>query len=314
MLAVMVLPLTVACGDDDDETNNNVSVIVREDGTTNNGSIFSSIDDKNFYLDYIKYSVEDGHLAVSGYDKLGFKGVAKIVSKITYKGNTYEVLSIKGYLDTWRDGAFNGCKELISIDIPNCVTSIGESAFQGCTGLTSITIPNSVTSIGESAFHGCTGIEKITVLIGNTKYDSRDNCNAIIEKETNTMIVGCKKTTIPNSVTSIGGYAFSGCTGLTSITIPNSVTSIGDYAFYNCTGLTSVKIGNSVTSIGDYAFKGCSNITAIHCLATTPPSSNGYYIFGDSIYSTATLYVPKGSLDAYKSADTWRWFENIVEE
>ena len=128
------------------------------------------------------------------------------------------------------------------------------------------------------------------------------------------MIVGCKKTTIPNSVTSIGGYAFSGCTGLTSITIPNSVTSIGYNAFSGCSNMNSITIGNSVTSIGNYAFEGCSNITAIHCLATTPPSTNGYYMFGDSIYSTATLYVPKGSLDAYKSADTWRWFENIVEE
>ena len=85
---------------------------------------------------------------------------------------------------------------------------------------------------------------------GNTKYDSRNNCNAIIETATNTLISGCKNTIIPNSVTSIGSHAFYRCTGLTSVTIPNSVTTIGNYAFYGCTGLTSVTIPNSVTSIG----------------------------------------------------------------
>ena len=235
-LFLMLLALPMAClfsacgGDDDSEDGNkgsNIVVVVKEDGTTSNGSIFSAIDDKNFYLDYIKYTVEEGHLVVSGYDKAGFKGIANIVSKITYKGNTYEVLSIGGHV-------FSYCTSLTSVTIGNSVTSIGFEAFYGCTSLTSITIPNSVTKIGDFAFSGCTGIEKIAVSRDNIKYDSRDNCNAIIEKETNTLIVGCKKTTIPNSVTSISRFAFYGCTGLTSITIPNSVTSIGDHAFHGC--------------------------------------------------------------------------------
>ena len=159
--------------------------------------------------------------------------------------------------------AFSGCSGLTSIEIPNSVTSIGTSAFSRCSGLTSIEIPNSVTSIGNSAFAGCSGLTSIHVDDNNPKYDSRNNCNAIIEKETNTLIAGCKNTHIPNSVTSIGASAFSGCSGLTSIEIPNSVTSIGDAAFFGCSGLTSIEIPNSVTSIGGGAFNGCSGLTSI---------------------------------------------------
>ena len=160
------------------------------------------------------------------------------------------------------DYAFEGCSGLTSVTIPNSVTSIGEIAFSGCSGLTSVTIPNSVTSIGYLAFGGCSGLESIIVESGNAVYDSRNNCNAIIETTTNILIAGCKNSTIPNSVTSIGG-AFAGCTGLTSVVIPNSVTSIGYCAFEGCSGLTSVTIPEGVTSIGSCAFEGCSGLTSV---------------------------------------------------
>ena len=161
------------------------------------------------------------------------------------------------------DWAFGDCTGLTSITIPNSVTSIGQDAFYHCTGLTGITIPDGVTSIHYSTFSVCTGLTSISVSDGNPSYDSRNDCNAIIETATNTLISGCKNTKIPDSVTSIGHAAFNSCTGLTGITIPDSVTSIGNSAFITCTGLTSVTIPDSVTSIGNDAFAWCTGLTSV---------------------------------------------------
>ena len=157
--------------------------------------------------------------------------------------------------------------------IPKGVTEIENDAFRGCTDLTSIEIPVGVTKIGDSAFYGCTGLTSIKVAEGNKAYDSRNNCNAIIERKTNTLISGCKSTVIPDSVTEIGGVAFSGCTGLTSIVIPKGVTKIGREAFYGCTGLKEVTLPVGVKKIYEYAFAGCDALETIY----VPAKKADYY-------------------------------------
>ena len=216
-------------------SNNNMSV------STLSASTYANTD--NYTAKLRKFEPKDGVTTVV---------IPKFIG-ISQESNKYAVTEL------YR--TFQGCTQLTSITIPNSVTSIGDYAFEECRGLTSITIPGSVASIGGGAFQSCWGLTSITVDGENKVYHSAGNC--LIKKDTNTLILGCKNSTIPGSVTSIGISAFAGCKGLTSITIPDSVTSIGGGAFQSCWGLTSITISSSVTSIGNNAFSLCSGLTSI---------------------------------------------------
>ena len=228
--------------------------------------------------------------------------------------------------------AFEGCSSLTNIVISESVTSIGSLAFNGCSSLTSIEIPSGITSIGVGAFNSCSSLANIIVDENNLYYDSRNDCNAIIETQSNTLLYGCVSTVIPESVTSIGGFAFSDCSSLTSITIPEGVTSIGNQAFYGCINLiniviskdvrlinyaafmgclnlTSIIIPRGITSIDTYAFYGCNSLTSFTCLATNPPT------LGSNAFNNmpGPIYVPAASVNSYKAANGWSNYASKIQ-
>ena len=217
------------------------------------------------------------------------------------------------------NGAFEFCTNLTNLTISEGVSSIGDGAFADCIYMTSVSISSSVTSIGDKAFSYCFNLASISIESGNPVYDSRSNCNAIIETATNKLITGCKNTIIPEDVTSISENAFAYSSGLTNVTIPESVTSIGDHAFYNCPELTSVAIPSSVTSIGDYAFH-CPSLTSVTSLIKDPFEIGSHvFVFtdwtgtGQEEFTIATLYVPAGTKEKYLATEGWNQFQNIVE-
>ena len=245
--------------DDRIQEKNVVSIIINAGITSMDSSAFENC----YNLTSITVDIENENYS-SENGILFNKDKTKIIRYSPGKSDSS--YTIPNSVTTIDFGAFECCNNLTSITIPNSVTYIYRDAFRYCNNLTSVTIPNSVTSIGDWAFDGCNNLTNITVDIENENYSSE---NGILFNKDKTELIcflsakSDSSYTIPNSVTSIGSYAFSGCNNLTSITIPNSVTSIGSYAFSDCYNLTSITIPNSVTSIDYDAFYRCTNLTSI---------------------------------------------------
>lgn len=237
-------------------------------------------DGKIIYYKYIKGHDElsvtyKGELYGSTYAN-EYVGDIVIPSTVTYNNRHYTVTTIGSE-------AFYGCP-VTSVKMPETIYSIGDHAFMGCTSLTSIEIPENVCSINFSqTFSRCPQLNSIIVDSRNKVYDSRNGCNAIIETASNSLIVGCKSTIIPISVTSIGSHAFDQCSSLTSITIPERVTAIYNDAFYGCSNLSSVTFPNGITMIGDRAFFECSNLSSVFF-------PNGITMIGDRAFEATPWY------------------------
>ena len=213
--------------------------------------------------------------------------------------------------------AFAGCEDLQSITLPSGLTDIYEWAFAECSALREIYIPQNVRNIQSGPFASCESLRKIVVDAANTVYDSREDCNGIIETSSNTLIAGIQATKIPNTVTTIGSYAYYNCRNLTSVNIPLSVTHIAKYAFGFNSSLSSITIPKSITSLENQAFyASClsSIISEIEepfaiPLMTFDPWGNKDTFFQQDV----TLYVPAGTKTLYEATEGWNKFQNIVE-
>ncbi len=250
---------------------------------------------------YYSYNSDGSSVSInSGYSE--YTGTVVIPETVTYNGKTYSVTSIGS-------DAFEYCSGLTSVTIPNSVTSIGAEAFYNCSGLTSVTIPNSVTSIGSSAFYKCSGLKKVivpnidlknwcSITFANSSANPLDYAHHLYSDE-NTEIT---KLVIPDGVTSIGEWAFQGCSGLTSVTIPNSVTCIGSEAFYN-TSIKSLTIGTNIQTMESKALRG---IDKVIWLSNTPPS--GYKNAEGTIN-----YVPNNSYSGLSGQKIYPFLSSMFE-
>lgn len=190
------------------------------------------------------------------------------------------------------------------------VTVLGNYAFFGCTNLSSIVIPSGVTKFEESTLACCVGLRSISVDPDNSVFDSRDNCNGIIETATNKLVVGCETTQIPDGITSIGYNAFGGQWGMKRVTLPQTLTTIDKGAFNDCISLPSITLPASVSSIGDGAFGGCGSLTSV-IVEREVPIEISEDVFPNR--ANASLFVPVGCKAAYEAADYWKEFKEIIE-
>lgn len=236
--------------------------------------------------------------------------------------------------------AFAECENLTTLLLPESLEIISRSALRG-TGLTSITIPKNVSLIEIDDFEpnfliNNTSLESIVVDKQNGYYDSRNDCNAIIESATGKLISGCKNTIIPSGIKEIGAEAFYGCHSLVTIDIPEGIERIGEFAFGWCTGLLDMTMPSSLVEIDGYAFaqcrnltmitipknvksfgkniiSGCNNIRSIHSLMMAPTAIDVETIFGNVCYRTV-LYVPKDAKEQYRAKEGWNRFKWITSE
>lgn len=267
--------------------------------------------------------LEDGTTLASDNDENNSNGgTVSIYLSPGERKTIYYELKDKTQLGTY---SFLECHELVSVTIPNSVTSIGQASFASCENLTGIEIPDSVIYIGEGAFDGTgwynnqpDGLVYAGKVIYKYKGTMPNNTSIVLEEGTKgiaeyTFWNGSSLTsiTIPNSVIEIGNYAFARNSSLTSITFGNGVISIGDHAFDSCSALSSVTIPSSVTSIGGSTFTDCTGLTSITCLATTPPTLGDTSTFYNT--NACPIYVPSGSVNAYKSATRWSEYSSRIQ-
>lgn len=230
--------------------------------------------------------------------------VTEIGSSAFVNCSSLKSMNIPSSVKSIGGSAFYGCNNLTSINIPLGITEIEFHTFSECSSLTSIDIPSSVTKIGEGAFKSCSGLTSVEIPSGVT----------VIGRQTFEDCYNLTSVNIPYGVTNIKTYAFKGCKSLKDINIPFSVNSIEGYTFADCSSLTSVNIPIDFYFLGPSAFENCTELTSIYMYSTEFLTIGfiGEEAFKGCNANNCTVYVPKGTLDAY-SKSKFNYFKNIVE-
>lgn len=217
------------------------------------------------------------------------EGVTRLGKGVFFDCNSLSEISLPANLVSIGEYAFDACHSISEMKVPEGVKDIGEFAFSYCSGLKRFSLPSTVTSMASNALSNCYYLEAISVDPANTAYDSREDCNAIVETKSNTLVIGCMNTVIPSSVRTIGIGAFTGCQGLTSIVVPQGVTTIDERAFTSCGYMTDVSLPTTLKTIGAGAFWGCSSLTSV--VVPYGVTSIGSSAF-KSCYKLASVYLP----------------------
>ena len=256
---------------------------------------------------------------IKSFNELQYFTGLTTLSQLAFMGNEKMTSVVfPPSLTTIGNYAFSTCLQLKKADLTEGITSIGNQAFAG-TSITAVVIPSTLTSLDGGVYAMCNDLKSISVKSGNAVYDSRGNCNAVIQTATNKLVQGCSTTVVPQSVTAIGDYAFYMFDGITAVDLPTSVTAIGNRAYQGCSKLTTITIPASVKSIGEYVFYNCTSLNEVHSIIKEPMAIDlsvfqTYSTVGGKKFTTATLYVPKGTKSKYQNTAGWKNFSKIVEE
>lgn len=311
-------------GDDDDDS----------DDDSYNGDLSGNMPDNEIW-----YLSTNGEKAVCNYDGFGvqilsetykngkgvikFSGTVKVIEVLAFEENLRSV-RIPESVTKIGKVAFANCLNLKEITIPNSVTSIGDAAFQSCLALTKVKMSENITYIGSSAFSSCEDLKELNIprrvkYIGTYAFNGCTSLTDIVIPEGVESLgifalgdcINLVSATIPRSVTTMEAGTFKNCSNLRNVTLTDGLTVIGQSMFDGCTGLESITIPASVTKLGYEAFKGCTGLKDIYCKSTTPPSLGSSSLF-ENTAETLKIYVPRASVDAYKTDSDWKKYKDSI--